>query len=1326
MNNHFGNIVVNPVTHKLYTIYVAPADVVENQVAGAAEHVVYVAVGDPCAVTCAPDQPLGLISWTDHVVYNDPITTTNLAHIFPVIAIDKAGTIYTEWSDTQHIFMSHSSQPEMDNTWSAPVQVDQAPSHSAMFPWMVGGATGALDLVWYSAQLDLNQCGSGAMDDSQGVNNNCHNVWTVQFAQSFDANTASPTFTQSTASATMHRGSICDQGLTCNTSMPPGDRTLADFFQVDLDPAGAANIAYASDTSTPGSAIINYTRQCTGPSATTGGMVTYPCGSLLPPPSPPPSDSCSGQNVVTDTTGDATNPLGLSGSNDQVDITSLSFSNDPAQKTLTTGIRVSNLSQTPISGTTDTYYYAVWTYPGTGKTYATLASEPDPSGTSYSYGEFDPSTNQLVSGTVQTANGSFTAGPNGVISVTVPLTGVGNPTIPTTDPTTIPPAVVKPYALTVSGEGAMGTGLVFTHPDDRAPDSGYGARYAVCSTGPTGSPVTASPTAVATTSTPPAATSTTGPAPSGTVGFGNTSIVDDQREGGEPDVKVCGPDATWSYGNCGLGNPYASWPFGFSTTSSFISRSRDQGQTFKLVPGNNSTGKPNICPGGGDTDLGVSPGMTQTQDFLSFIDLQGLTNFSSGQSANGGQSFTADCASSLAAPVDRQWFGFYQNQSTTATPAGTPFGLGTGPTAYLDYDIVANTTSAPSCPNNVGGNTFVVQKSTDGGLTYGAPVVADCNDGIAGNMQVRQTNGHVFAIHTAQSNLPGRAATDVVTVNRSTDSGATWTKTVAFTPTAALGNSCTPDCSVGQDFAVLAIDKAGGLYAVWAQVAVDMTSTVTGPTHIYYSYSSDEGDHWTTERQVDPNAPATSFHSDPTIDMFPWVAAGNAGALDIVWYGTSSITTSLDPGSQISDWYPYLTQSFNANSPDGTPVSFSTPVKVAQHSNHNGGICTMGIGCTTGGDRSLADFFQVDVNKDGGADVIWTDTSNNSNTSASGNQSGLIDEAQQISGPTLFGTTLSGGTPTTCTAVTSTPCQTDATGDATYEANGLIGANVPKLDITGSSLNISPTDPMSLDVRMNIADLSTLPMSPTDTTINANDQYVDYLTSWNYHVPGNGQAQFDSTGNIYYAYLEVNRATGAVTAYDGNTCGIVTTKDKFLVYPGQNQVRYSIDKTARTIDLYVPRSDVGNPPDGASLYSVTAPRVRRPPRVRLRPRRACRVTLMGMRPTPAAPRSSTCTIRAPPIRPSWRPSPAARRVRARQGRQQFQARRARLRARQGRQQFQAQRARFRAQRARFRAQRARFRARQGRLRARQGRFRARRVQQARARRRSRVQRARRA
>ena len=1238
LDNHFGNIVVNQRTHTLYTIYVAPANAGENRAAqmnGAPpnEHVVYVAIGVPsCGINgvadCAPGKPILDISWTDHVVYTGP-SGIDLAHIFPVIGIDKAGTVYTAWSDdpnmtatttmsptirpANHIFMSHSTTTTPGDSWTKPVQVDKGPSHSNMFPWLVAGAAGALDVVWYSAQLNGNSgdpCPTGVAsteptDDANGVNNNCHNVWTMQFAQSLNANLnpdlATPTFTQSPASDVIHRGSLCDQGLNC--SLFGGDRTLLDYFQVDLDPAGAANIAYASDVAHPGSADIDYTRQCTGTSATTGSAINYPCGSLLPPP--PPGPSCNGVNVVTDPTGDASNPLGLAdptgGNNSQVDITNVSFSTDSAHTVLTTTMTLANLSLTPVNGTSDTYYYVVWTYPGNGKTYATLASEPDPSGRfAYSYGEFNPSNNQLITPIATT--GAMTTGPNGTISVVVQLSDVGNPAIPV-DPSTNPnavPAVVAPYGLTISGEGALGAGLIFVKPDDRAPNTGGGASYAVCPTG-SGSPTATagSPTAVAATGTPSASPTTTAGGSGGGIGFGNTTLVEDQREAAEPDVKVCGPGSGWSYANCGLDNPYVSWPFGFSTTSSFISRSQDQGQTFKLVPNNNGTGKPDACPGGGDTDLGVSPGVTQTHDFLSFIDLQGLTNFSSGVSPDGGKTFTADCASSLAAPVDRQWFGFYGNQANntgTASISTTLPTTGTNPATYLDYDVVAGATTATSCVNdivagNAGGNVFVVQKSTDGGLTYGAPVVADCNDGIAGNMQVNQTNGHVFAIHTAYSNSSGSGPTDVVTVNKSTDGGATWTKTVAFSPTVARSGTCSPDCTVGQDFAVLAIDKVGGLYAVWSQATVAATSTITGPSHIYYSHSEDEGAHWAPEQQVDAGGVMPGTGTPTNVDIFPWVAAGNAGRIDIVWYGTSSITNSLDSGSQISDWYPFLTQSTNARS--GGAI-FSTPVPVSQHPNHNGGICTMGISCTTGGDRSLADFFQVDVNKAGGADVIFADTSNNSNTSQSGNQSALVDEARQISGPTLFGPTLS-GIATTCTAVTGTPCQADVTGDATYEANGLIGANVPKLDITGSSLNISPTDPLSLDVRMNIADLSTLPMSPTDTTINANDLYVDYLTSWNYHAVTGTQATYDSTGNIYYAYLEVNRVTGAVTAYDGNTCGVVAgTRDKFLTYPGQNRIGYSIDNAAKTIDLYVPRADVGSPADGASLFSVTAHTVGQP------------------------------------------------------------------------------------------------------------------------------------
>src|SRR2546421_8839812 len=38
-----------------------------------------------------------------------------------------------------------------------------------------------------------------------------------------------------------------------------GDRTLLDFFEVSIDAAGRANVAFASDAGSPGTASVGYT-----------------------------------------------------------------------------------------------------------------------------------------------------------------------------------------------------------------------------------------------------------------------------------------------------------------------------------------------------------------------------------------------------------------------------------------------------------------------------------------------------------------------------------------------------------------------------------------------------------------------------------------------------------------------------------------------------------------------------------------------------------------------------------------------------------------------------------------------------------------------------------------------------------------------------------------------------------------------------------------------------------------------------------------------------------------------------------------------------------
>jgi PKD repeat protein len=191
---------------------------------------------------------------------------------------------------------------------------------------------------------------------------------------------------------------------------------------------------------------------------------------------PKPPDSCNGVNVVTDAAGDSINPSGGGGTTSQGDIVGISFSNTATQ--IRTTLTIANLTQTPSPGTSFTSYFAVWTS-SNGTMYGT---EMDVAGAAPScfWGPWDPVNNQLTA--FNTGNPcTLAAGANGTVTVGLPRTGVGSPTIPITDPAATP-AVREPYGLTIAGEGVLGTGLVFVQPMDRAPDGGGGQRWAVCLT----------------------------------------------------------------------------------------------------------------------------------------------------------------------------------------------------------------------------------------------------------------------------------------------------------------------------------------------------------------------------------------------------------------------------------------------------------------------------------------------------------------------------------------------------------------------------------------------------------------------------------------------------------------------------------------------------------------------------------------------------------------------------------------------------------------------------------------------------------------------------
>ena len=175
-----------------------------------------------------------------------------------------------------------------------------------------------------------------------------------------------------------------------------------------------------------------------------------PAGPVAEPPArplPPAAGSSCDGNVATDSTGDAGNPLlSAAGSADTVDITKLNFALTPDGQSLVTTITLKNFSTVPAPGSLGAYYRAVWTSGKrnpdntiTTKAYATEATT-SVTGVTYRYGEYNLAENDFIGSTV-TATGSNTTGPDGTLKVNVPLSFLGNPTIPVTDPNALPAVI---------------------------------------------------------------------------------------------------------------------------------------------------------------------------------------------------------------------------------------------------------------------------------------------------------------------------------------------------------------------------------------------------------------------------------------------------------------------------------------------------------------------------------------------------------------------------------------------------------------------------------------------------------------------------------------------------------------------------------------------------------------------------------------------------------------------------------------------------------------------------------------------------------------------
>ena len=398
--------------------------------------------------------------------------------LFAVSSLDLGRNLHITWTNSsRQVFTTVASWKTNWKTFAPPVQISQAPSNTNVFPWVVAGAPGRSDSVWYGAS------------DPGDPSTNSGQAWYVYMSQviwpvdsSGAVTLAAPTHGMVQVSPhPAHYDSICLTGTGCITSQ--GDRNLADFFTVILDHTGAAEVEY-DDTSNaliqnaftpaagladhPGAPVVTIARQDSG----LGLFGT----TVSPRPNEPLATPSTGQ---ADPGGDALYPVIANSTNNAANQPALDFVNNSAtgglanqlslssdNSTLTVKMSLADLSAAAISsaasavtGAVYLQYVTRWiqcgAYPGVGSAgncpiyYAmaetqVVGGQPGPftffagaanSVDLCSVSACDPHVEVYPDATALNGAGTQTGGfsvpgtvTNGVISIPVPTANIGQPT----------------------------------------------------------------------------------------------------------------------------------------------------------------------------------------------------------------------------------------------------------------------------------------------------------------------------------------------------------------------------------------------------------------------------------------------------------------------------------------------------------------------------------------------------------------------------------------------------------------------------------------------------------------------------------------------------------------------------------------------------------------------------------------------------------------------------------------------------------------------------------------------------------------------------------
>jgi len=670
------------------------------------------------------------------------------------------------------------------------------------------------------------------------------------------------------------------------------------------------------------------------------------------------------------------------------------------------------------------------------------------------------------------------------------------------------------------------------------------------------------------------------PAGAAPIGFETPSVVDPIHAFGEPDVAIA-PN----------GGVFASGPTGTGTQRSVWLGSPDGGHSFRVV----SPGPPpsalqsfNAPPGGGDTELAFDSRGKQY-----FSDLYALTCFRQATTADAGATvnqsvYPAGCGG--IPPADRQWFAVYD------PPAGTPNQsayTGPRPLIYQVYNSVANggqwvksnSTMDPQ-PGGPGLNFFNAEQDGPGTATGYGPLGAD------GYPAIDQVTGKVFQATTAQ-NADGTTFDLLLNIGTPNAAGDLKFLDAPPTPNPSANNGGADNSKLihiadklhgntGVLFDVASMDRARNLWVVWTvddpgnkspasrQVWVSVASAATGWTK------------WTPPKQVSDGSTATG----DAVNVMPWIQAGGPGRADAVWLGANKVADPSTAAGQ--SWNVFLGQIVYPTDATGA-VTGAAPreelVKVSPHPMKYNDICLVGTDCIQQqGNRNLADFFQVRIDRSGAAEVVYADTSNGlvQPGFTPANQqlvdhagAALVMLARQSSGPGLLGHDVSGP------SSAPTDNLSHPAGQAKYPVIG--GTEVPGLDVLSTNVQLTAGTLTLTESVVDLAHPSSTAAAITGT------QFLHYVTRW----------QMGNT--IYYAAMQ-NTSANSPTYYAGaaasiDLCSVSACDPHVLTYPepgsgGQPEhgsvscPRSPSAASPCTLTISIRAADVGSPSSASLLEGI--------------------------------------------------------------------------------------------------------------------------------------------